>query len=139
MRDTGPPTFTAYGGPTFIGCSSPADPLEERIDLTRCPIGILALWGMSDPFEHPQVKIRKRLAQAIGPRIGKQRIVLGPADAGRHLDRRKPQSLAHHHLHAPRMGCTIMREAAGEVARLEEVVAEGFQHIVEGVLAMRPV
>ena len=31
-----------------------------------------------------------------------------------------------------------MREAAGEIAGLEEIVGEGFQDVVEGVLAMRP-
>ncbi len=32
-----------------------------------------------------------------------------------------------------------MREAAGEVAGFEKVIGEGLQHVVEGVLAMRPV
>ena len=36
------------------------------------------------------------------------------------------------------MGGAIMRKAAGEIAGLEEIVGEGFEHIVEGALAMRP-
>ena len=64
--------------------------------------------------------------------------MLGPADAGRHTDRRKPQYLALHHLDSSRMGRAIMREAAGEIARLEEIIGEGFQHVVEGILAMGP-
>ena len=32
-----------------------------------------------------------------------------------------------------------MREAAGEVAGLEEIVGEGFKHVVERGLAVRPV
>ncbi len=32
-----------------------------------------------------------------------------------------------------------MGKAAGEIAGLEEVIGEGLEHIVESVLAMRPV
>ena len=33
----------------------------------------------------------------------------------------------------------VMRKAAGEVAVLQEIVGESFEHIVERMLAMRPV
>ena len=36
------------------------------------------------------------------------------------------------------MGCAVMREAAGKVSFPEEIVGEGLELIVEGVLAMRP-
>src|SRR4029453_15712613 len=36
------------------------------------------------------------------------------------------------------MGCAIMREATGKVSALKEIVGEGLEVIVEGVLAVRP-
>src|SRR5882757_10422041 len=37
------------------------------------------------------------------------------------------------------MGRAVMRKAAGEITLLHEIVGEGLEHVVERVLAMRPV
>src|ERR1700761_8887674 len=91
---------------------SPSDPLEERSDLACRALRRLAMREMPDAIEHRQIQIRKRLAHAIGPGIGKQGIVLGPAHAGRHRDRREPWCFALHHLDAARMRGAVMRKAA---------------------------
>src|SRR5690349_23229094 len=103
----------------FARCLAPANPLEERIDLTRCAVRRLAMREMPDAGEHREIEICKRLAHAIGPRIGEQRIMLGPAHAGRHLDRRKPRCFTLHHPDATSMGRAVMRKAASEIAGLE--------------------
>jgi hypothetical protein len=43
-----------------------------------------------------------------------------------------------HHADSGGMGGAIMGEAAGEIAGLQEIVGEGLDHIVERLLAVRP-
>src|ERR1700678_2282392 len=64
--------------------------------------------------------------------------MLRPADAGRHIDRGEVWDLALHHPDAAGMGGAVMRETAREIAGFEEIVGEGFEDLVEGILAARP-
>ena len=43
---------------------------------------------VTDIRKHREIEICKGLAEPVGPFIGKQRIMLGPANTGRHADRR---------------------------------------------------
>src|SRR5580692_9922524 len=117
---------------------APADTPKERADLGGGAIGVLAMRKVSDAWKQREIEIGKGRAEPVGPGIGKQRVMLRPADAGRHLDGRELRRLALHHPDPPRMSGAVMRKAAGEVAGLEEVVGESFEHVVEGILAMRP-
>src|SRR6185437_13618727 len=117
---------------------APTDAPEERADFRCGTLGVLAVRKVSDAWKQREIEIGEGRAEAVGPGIGKQRVMLRPADAGRHFDRREPWHLALHHPDSPVMRCAVMRKAAGEVAGLEEIVGEGFQDIVEGILAMRP-
>lgn len=121
-----------------VRASAPADALKERRDLRGRAIRIFPMREVTGAGKHREIERAERLAEPIGPRIGKQRIVLGPAHAGRHIDRRQQQGFALHHRDAPGMRGAIMRKAAGEIAVLEEVVGEGVEDVVEGVFSMRP-
>src|SRR6267378_965376 len=112
MRMAAPPVLVSDHNPI----SAPTDLLEERRDLRGRAIRILAMWEMPDTGKQRDIEIGEGLAQAIGPRKRKQRIALGPAHAGRQLDRRKLGRLAFHHLDPAGMGSAVMREAACEVA-----------------------
>src|SRR3954453_1598140 len=166
MKHTGPPAFIASGGPTvspgltrFLHANRypsrypnagtlplekrswlfPADSIEKSRDLFARAIGILAVRKVSDARKHREIEIAERLAQSIGPGIGKQRIVLGPAHAGRHLDRRDRRCLTLQHPDPPGMGGAVIGKAAVEVAFLQKIVGKGVEHIVESIFAMRPV
>ena len=76
---------------------------KPAISLRRA-IGIFAMREVADAGKHREIEIGKGLAEPIGPGVGKQRIVLGPAHAGRHRDRRQGRRLALHHLDPAGMG-----------------------------------
>ena len=112
---------------------------EESPDLARRAIGVFPMREMSDVCKHREIEIRKCLAQAVGPGIGKQRIVLGPAHAGGHIDRRQLRGFALHHPDRGRHGPHGNAQSRRRDCRALKIVDEGFQHVVEGALAIRPV
>ena len=60
----------------------PTDPPEKHRDFRSRLIGILAMGKMPDVPEWREIEQGKGLAETIGPGVGKQRIVFGPANAG---------------------------------------------------------
>src|SRR5262245_3974078 len=118
--------------------SAPTHALEEGRDLGCGAIGIFAMGEVSDAWKKGEVEIAKTLAKPVGPIVRKQRIVLGPPQATRHRDRGEERGLALHHADPGGMGGAIMGKAAGEIAGLQEIVGEGLDHIVERLLAVRP-
>src|SRR5262245_1166532 len=93
--------------------SLPVDAREKAGDLFAGAIRIFPMREVADAGKHREIEAGKGFAELIGPRIWKQRIVLGPAHAGRHVDRWQLWRFALHHLHPSRMGRAVMRKAAG--------------------------
>src|SRR3981189_2770527 len=118
--------------------SGPAAAREERRDLRGGAIGILAMREVSHPRKQREIEVGEGLVKPVGPGKRKQRVMLGPADAGRGIDRSELWRLAFHHSDAPLMGGTVMRKTAGEIAGFQEIIGEGFDDVVERILAVRP-
>src|ERR1700760_213596 len=96
--------------------SAPADACEEAGNLARRAVGIFPVREVTDAGKHRKIEIGKSLAELVCPGVWKQRIWLGPAHAGRYIDRRKLWRFALHHLPPPRMRRAIMCKATGEIA-----------------------
>src|SRR5258708_36734861 len=118
--------------------SAPADAFEKRGDFGRGAIGVLAMRKVPHSRKQGEIEPGEGRTQPVGPGKRKQRIMLRPADAGRHIDRGELRCLALHHPDPPFMGSAVMRKSAGEVAGFQEVVGEGFEDIVERIPAVRP-
>ena len=101
-------------------------------------IGVFPMRKVTDAGKHREIQVDESFAEPVGPRIGKQGIVLGPADAGRHGDLWQIGDFALHHRDAASIRGAVMGKAAGEVARLHEVVGEGIEHAVKGVFSVGP-
>src|SRR5260370_29653303 len=67
--------------------SAPADAREERRDLRGGAIGILAMREVSHSRKQREIEVGEGLVKPVGPGKRKQRVMLGPPDAGRHIDR----------------------------------------------------
>src|SRR5258707_14433691 len=104
--------------------SVPADAFEKRGDSACGAIGIVAMRKVSRARKQGKIEAGEGFGQPVGPGKRKQRIMLGPAHAGRHMDRRELWRLALHHPDPPFMGGAVMSKAAGEVAGFFEVVGE---------------
>jgi hypothetical protein len=69
-----------------------------------------------------------------------QRVVLCPAHAGRNPNGREHRRLFAHDRDPPGVRRLIISKAAGQIARLQEVVDPSLEHvIIEPVLPVRPV
>src|SRR5207248_758698 len=112
--------------------SPPLDPREEVRDLAGGAVGVLAVREVADTREEGEIEVAEGLAEAVGPLIGEERIVRRPAHASRRRNRRQDGPLALQHGDAACMGAAVMREAAGKIAGLEEIVDEDLEHVVEG-------
>src|ERR1700733_14509242 len=117
----------SWGSSTFL---TPADAPEERADLRCRAIGVLAMRKMSDASKQREIEVGEGRAEPVGPGIGKQRVMLGPADEGRRLDGAQLRPLALHHPDTALMGSAVTGKAAGKIAGLEEIVGEGLEDVV---------
>src|SRR6202171_1812463 len=138
MTRKGPARFCpVWGSPLFFSpCrSAVADAREKRRDLGCGAIGVLAVREVSHAWEAREIEIGEGLIDPVDPGVGKQRVMLGPADAGRHIDRGELRRLTLHHPDPTLMAGAVMCKTAGEVAGLQKIIREGFEHVVERILA----
>jgi len=73
---------------------------------------------VSRAWEAREIEIGEGLIKPVSPGIGKQWVMLGPADAGRHIDRGELRRLALDHPDPTLMAGAVMRKTTGEVAGL---------------------
>ena len=73
---------------------------------------------VSHTWEAREIEIGEGLIKPVSPGIGKQWVMLGPADAGRHIDRGELRRLALDHPDPTLMAGAVMRKTTGEVAGL---------------------
>src|SRR5258708_33991454 len=116
MHQQGTGGFGAVWRSPLLPCvSAPADAREERRDLCGGAIGILAMREVSHPRKQREIEVGEGFPKPVGPGKRKQRVMLGPADAGRDIDRSERCRLAFHPSHRPPMAGTVMRKPAGEI------------------------
>src|SRR5215467_10167604 len=93
---------------------------------------------VADARKHREIKIGESFAEPVGPRVREQRIMLGPADAGRHFDLWQIWHFAFYHRDAASICCAIVGKAAGEIPRLHKVIGKGIEHAVKSVFSVGP-
>jgi hypothetical protein len=116
-----PPIFVRRRG------STPADAGEKRRDFCRGAIGLLPIREVSRARKQREIEIGEGFSKPVGPGKRKQRVMLGPADAGRYIDRGELRRLAFDHPDPPLMAGAVMCKTAGEVAGFQEIVGKGRQ------------
>ena len=115
----------------------PLQPLEEGGYLGCRVIWPLMVWEMAGIGEGLKIETGEELAQPVGPGDIQRRVVLGPADAGRQIDRWRQFALGF--AGAPLRDRAISGESALQVPRLLHARDEGVERrLVERLRTVCP-